>query len=143
MQLQKSAVLLATLVHAIRICYYITSHGIVVTNFSGGNNASSGIIVHVTDTHALPFVLWDDLDSLQNAEDSPILGHVFSSCDAEWCPAAWAALVWYYTLGALVANGMSARHNAGTSSAVTEVFCANAAIKVRHTSQIVFLCFSH
>jgi hypothetical protein len=113
MQLQKSAVLLATLVHAIRICYYITSHGIVVTNFSGGNNASSGIIVHVTDTHALPFVLWDDLDSLQNAEDSPILGHVFSSCDAEWCPAAWAALVWYYTLGAPVANGMSARHNAG------------------------------
>ena len=48
MQLQKSAVLLATLVHAIRICYYITSHGTDVQNFSRGNNTSSGFGVSVT-----------------------------------------------------------------------------------------------
>ena len=135
MQLQKSAVLLATLVHAIRICYYITSHGIDVTNLSRGNNASSGVLfwrVSVFVTEALEAGGWDDVDSLQNAEDSPILGHVFSSCEAEWCPAARAALVWYRTHGARVANGMSARHNAGNpwkevGFVGVEISCANVA----------------
>ena len=90
------------------------------------NDARSCVLQHKI-VHAVVTRTRHGLDILKNAENSPILRDVFSSCDDEWHPTARAALVWHHEHGTRMTNGMPARHNAGASSAIAEVFCANVA----------------